>query len=34
MKKERCGVQVRDDGQGGRNEGGKVRDEVGEVREQ
>ena len=34
MRDERGGVWVRDEGEGGKDEGGKVSDEEGEVREQ
>ena len=34
MREERCGVQVRDEGEEVRDEGGNVSDEEGEVSEQ
>ena len=34
MKEGMCGVQVRDEGEGVRYEGGKMSDEKGEEREQ
>ena len=34
VSEERCGVRVRDDGEGVKDEGGKVSAEEGEVREQ
>ena len=34
MRDDRCGVLMKDEGQGVRDKGGKVKDEEGEVRQQ